>query len=378
VVAAKIERNERVSASANIGDSLPPEIRLITPSESTVTDGVLRLQAVVTSPRPIEQVVLYLNGVPRILKFPDGGNTLQVDEQLTLLPGKNTVFLAARDGKSIAKGVEAEATSPVAGGTTGVPPKKPNLYVLAVGIKKYADPNLNNLNYADKDAEDFVKAMDKQKGSMFGNVESKLLLNEEVTPGNLREAIDKLKRKGSDRDYHLLFLSGHGAQGAGGYYFLCHDHKELESRGDQRQFENDMLWYELVNPLTTAGMAILIVDTCHAAATSSDVNFDPVLMATTSETLSLTTYAASRGREKAQELPGLRNGVFTKALLEELSDKSLEPDGFIFTDDLGPAIRRRVTALIGNKQHPVAFILPIGIPAYPLFARPAKSEANHE
>ncbi|HEY6391210.1 MAG TPA: caspase family protein [Bryobacteraceae bacterium] len=376
VVAAKIERNEAVPASASITGLLPPEIQLITPAESTVTDGMLRLQAVVTSPRPIEQVVLYLNGIPQILNMPAGGDPQkwQVDEQLTLLAGKNTIFLTARDGKSTAKGKPAAATSTVAGGTVGNP-RKPDLYVVAVGIKNYTDDSLNTLQYADKDAQDFVKAMHQQEGSRFGHVYHELFVNEQVTKANLEKAIRSMATRGDAQDYKLLFLSGHGAQDAGGYNFLCHDHKEEKIPGG-KLFENDMPWQDLLRYLTATSRTILVVDTCHAARASSDVDFDKIMKDTRAEHLSLMTYAASAGTEAAQELRDLGNGVFTKALLDELNnldEKTLEPDGTIYTDQFGVDIRKRVTALNGDQQHPVSFLLPNGLPPYQLFGRPDKS-----
>ena len=46
---------------------------------------------------------------------------------------------------------------------------KPDLYLLAVGVSKYNDKNLN-LTYPDKDADHFVKVMQEEEGGLYNHV----------------------------------------------------------------------------------------------------------------------------------------------------------------------------------------------------------------
>jgi len=134
---------------------------------------------------------------------------------------------------------------------------------------------------------------------MFHAVTTKILVNEEVTPANLQTELDRLQDQGTDKDFRLLFLSGHGAMNdQSEYYFLCYYHRIRA--GTTAGFLNDKPWSDLLRPLKAQGRSILIVDTCHAAAASRDADFNTVLKNTTAEILSLVTYAASTGTENSQ------------------------------------------------------------------------------
>jgi len=55
-----------------------------------------------------------------------------------------------------------------------------HLYALIVGVSKYRNPSIKQLNVSDKDARDFARFLEGQKG-LFKGVNVKLLTNEQAT-----------------------------------------------------------------------------------------------------------------------------------------------------------------------------------------------------
>jgi hypothetical protein len=65
---------------------------------------------------------------------------------------------------------------------------KPRLFVLAVGVSQYQRPDLK-LNFADHDAEQFVAAMEAQRGKRYAEVITKLLVNGEATSASVKAGL---------------------------------------------------------------------------------------------------------------------------------------------------------------------------------------------
>ena len=72
--------------------------------------------------------------------------------------------------------------------------RKPNLYVLSIGVSKYPNlsPNLQ-LDYADKDAARIAEAFKNQGGDIFGRVQECVLTNAEATVEKITDALDDFR-----------------------------------------------------------------------------------------------------------------------------------------------------------------------------------------
>jgi uncharacterized caspase-like protein len=185
------------------------------------------------------------------------------------------------------------------------------------------------------------KAFQAQEGRLFHKVRPKRLLNEEATRADIIRALNWL-REGTKEDYRLLFLAGHGGMDRqSNYYFFAHDHDPK----DDMEVSN-IKWNTILDRLTaTPGKAILMVDTCRAAAVAgsgkarSAVNFDQILKEMQSDYRGLVTFAASTGKQVSVEKPEWGHGAFTKALLEGLDGKADgyggRANGYIETKELG-------------------------------------------
>ena len=87
---------------------------------------------------------------------------------------------------------------------------KPKLIALLVGVSGYKVPNMAPLAFADDDAVDLDKLLREQKGRIFSDVETRVLINEEATKDNILDGLTWLDQHTEKGDYALLFVSGHG------------------------------------------------------------------------------------------------------------------------------------------------------------------------
>src|SRR5215471_16895162 len=85
-------------------------------------------------------------------------------------------------------------------------------YAVVVGISKYlhAGAGLQNLKYADRDAQAFLDFLKSPAGGGVRKENVRVLLNEDATVENLRTAFYTFLAQASDRDTVVIFLAGHG------------------------------------------------------------------------------------------------------------------------------------------------------------------------
>ncbi|MBU0753774.1 MAG: caspase family protein, partial [Planctomycetes bacterium] len=101
-----------------------------------------------------------------------------------------------------------------------------DLYVLAVGINDYEDPEIPNLCFAENDAARFEAFFAGHPKSPCKMENVRCLTGKEVNRANFLRAIDEhLVRQATDEnDMAILLFSGHGfSDGAGGYYLATQE-----------------------------------------------------------------------------------------------------------------------------------------------------------
>jgi uncharacterized caspase-like protein len=210
-----------------------------------------------------------------------------------------------------------------------------------------------------------------QEGRAFKRVKRKSLTNEQATRVEILKALNWLRTEGTQKDYRLLFLSGHGSvdKQQNYYYFFSYEHDPGE---DWELYS--IKWSTLLDRITGPWKAILMVDTCRAAAvagggrTRNDTNFDEVLKQMLNDYRGLVVFSAATGWEVSLEKPEWGHGAFTKALLEGLAGKADgyggPADGIIETKELGAWIVDRVKEL--NKEQHATYAQPPELPSFPL------------
>lgn len=230
---------------------------------------------------------------------------------------------------------------------------KPQLYVLAVGVRQYDDTSIQTLQYADKDAQDFVKLWQQQSGKLYREVTVKPLLN--VTREEIIKGLQWIERKVTQSDVGMVFFSGHGETADNGrYYFLPRDAKADDLRTTAIP---DSEIKETVSRL--AGKALFFIDSCHADNVmgkkgNTTANLDQLANELASAENGVVVFTASTGKQLSQEDAVWQNGAFTKALIEGLSGKAdMNQDGAIAISELNYYLTERVKELTKGEQSPM-------------------------
>jgi uncharacterized caspase-like protein len=222
-----------------------------------------------------------------------------------------------------------------------------------VGVSKYAPPN--TLNFAAKDARDFAALVQQQKGRLYREVETRIVTDENANREAIVDGLDWLQKSTTQHDVAMLLISGHGVNDqSGDYYFLPvnFDPNRLKSTAVSI---SDFLWAVK----GVVGKLVVFVDTCHAGnvlggrgrALGFDIN--SVVHELASAESGAVVFTSSSGKQLSMEKDDLRNGVFTKALLEGLGGAAdHDHSGRVTINMLDLYLSERVKALTGGNQTP--------------------------
>jgi WD40 repeat protein len=206
------------------------------------------------------------------------------------------------------------------------PPKTPRkLTILAVGINKYKDPKIGNLEGPVFDAQAVLDQLRKQSKGLYVVETADLLTNENVTPAKWHQALgqikDRLLQTAQPDDLVVLFLAGHGVRDpkSGKYYYLGYEFPLADYRSGV--FKDCISWDDFRVLADIPCRKVALLDTCHSGAiqpTSTDAKTavrglqDAVIF----------TVTAATGDQLSIEPVGAKHGIFTTAILEGLSGRA--------------------------------------------------------
>ena len=233
---------------------------------------------------------------------------------------------------------------------------QPKLFVLAIGISKYAGKN--ELQWPAKDANDFVVVMQRQKGLLYGDVQVKLLTNERATRDAILDGLEWIEKSTTQNDVAMVFLSGHGWNDPADrtYYFIPANFEEARLR---RTAVPSVEIQKTIQSIK--GNVVVFLDTCYSGnvlgsgAMESRGDINGLANELVSAENGAVVLTASTGRQVALERPEWGNGAFTKFLVEGLSGKAdLMKIGRITIGALGVYISEKVKELTGGQQTPAS------------------------
>jgi len=232
---------------------------------------------------------------------------------------------------------------------------QPDLWLLSIGVSTYADDRYN-LEFADQDAERMLRIFESQSDKgLYGEVHTKLLVNEEVSSTAVKESFISFLRQAKHHDIVIVFFAGHGVTdpSSGQYYFATHQ-TDLENplvHGLSKD-EIDNLIYSIPVPKT-----LVLFDTCRSgrvASTRGTGRAMEEVIDELSNSSGIFILSASSGREAAYEDPEWGNGAFTKAVDEGLmmGKADLNGNGYIGVLELQMYVSDRVKDLTERRQTP--------------------------
>lgn len=372
----------RKTQVASIIQVLPPVVEIVSPNEgAAVSTASITLKYSTRSPddAPVTGLRARVNGLA--VNLPDARNltvtatgkpsAVGVREITVPIPPQDSEIQLFAENKN---GVSTPATLRVNwAGKKAAPVEedkrfKPKLYVLAVGVSKYKNPDYN-LGLAAKDATDFAAVFGKQKGKLYGDVVVRLLTDDKASKDDVLDGLEWLKSQVTSRDVGVMFIAGHGMNdNIGNYYFLPYNvNPEQLMRTGVAQ--NDIKL--TLNSL--AGKAVFFVDTCHSGnalgsgkTRAIGGSTDAFVNELASAENGVIVFSSSTGRQLSQEDPKWGNGAFTKAVVEGLSGKAeIGKSGKITHKGLDYYVTERVKELTKGQQSPVS-IAPGGITDFPI------------
>jgi WD40 repeat protein len=318
---------ERPLPDVQIAAAVPPMLRIISPTDSIVDSDEVTIDVEAQDQGGgIQGPWLRHNGA----RIPAAGEARREGDrqfhtfQVRLVEGENWLRVegASADGSWESEPAEIRLTY-----APRTPEKeKPVLHILAVGVEKYAEGALS-LHYSSDDAQALVNLFRARGQALYAEVRPQALLDEQVTRDQLRAAIQQVADTARPEDTLLVFLSGHGVTVGQRYYFIPHD-----MRREAETFEEDVQrggipgdaiadWIGTVPALKR----MLVLDTCHSGAAvrlAGGRGRDPFAFRGAVERLSraqgIFTLAASTADEAAAEVPDLKHGILSYALLAGL------------------------------------------------------------
>ena len=372
--------------TADIARHEPPEVAITSPKDGAVVDQTtVRVVATVraTADCPVERVTILVDGKPIDVTrgfagvatnknaTSDGATT--VTQDVTLSPGENIIGVVAANAYSTSTPQMIAVTCRMQA------VRKPGLYVLAIGVSEYKNPQYN-LKSAHADAEAIAAALKQQQGKLFGRVQARVLTNQKASRGDILDGVDWLLKETTQRDLAIMFIAGHGKRdNRGNYYFLPHE-ADID-----RLRRTGVPWTELQSVLADLpSKRLLFVDTCHAGAvtggrTRSADSLTDAIRDLVADEVGAVVMAASTGRELSHERDDWGHGAFTKALLEGFEGKAdYNGDGAVYLTELDAYVTDRVKALTKGAQHPTTN-KPSTVRSFPIVStglgRPAPAEA---
>jgi len=286
-------------------------------------------------------VDVFLNG--RNVGRVDPAGMAEIGIDIALDPGVNSLQARAWD-QAARLFAETPATRLDAG---GVEDRAARLFVMAVGVDRYRNPQLA-LRYAAADANTVAQTLRDGAVGLFSATEVTVLTDEAATKGGILAALERLSREIGPQDTFLLYLAGHGVKTEPDerFLFLPQDVEDASSWDAlRRQGLSDEA---LVGALSRirARNGFLFMDTCYAGQVAVDA------LASVGNETGRYLLTASTSLQEALDSYDDQNGVFAVAVREALTGRAGKDErGVVTALALGEYVSRRVGVLARQKGH---------------------------
>lgn len=241
--------------------------------------------------------------------------------------------------------------------------RDPEVYLLAIGINKYSNTNLD-LNYAKDDALSFSDSIYSGSRHLFKQVNVRTILDTEATKETILEALDELTEQVQAEDVFIFYYAGHGTMIDDNFYFVPTESKRLyDDKMDETAIPAELVQQKLKD--IRALKQMIVMDACQSGA-SVDVLAKRGLeeeraLAQLARSTGIHVLASAGSEQYASEFQELGHGLFTYVLLESLSGKAdgAPKDGKItvyeiksYLDDQVPRYNLKYK---GTPQYPYTF-----------------------
>lgn len=375
-IAQQLGAQTAVSTVAALQELEPPAVAVSAPANGATLETLTPMLAVQMEARrqPIRNVQVYVNGERQV--WPEerallttGGTiktgthalpagrpalpALDVKIPVRLEPGDNFVEVVASNG--YAEQRRTMRLTVLLPKTQSVERRKPDLWVMALGVNVYDDSKIPPLPYAGQDAEALVQAFTKQRGTIFHDVHAFVLSETgaaQPTGENIRLGLSRLEQA-KPGDIVLLFLAGHGAEDRQGeFLFLPKDARLVDGGG----VDGAISWREFRPLLNLPARKLIFADTCYWESIGEHKarGADNEQLSKDLQEFNAVSYTSCRGTERAVEQESWSDGALAKALIHGLRGKAdLSRDRVVTLEELDAYVTEAVPLLTNGAQYPV-------------------------
>lgn len=338
----------------------------------------VKIKAKLTDTRyTVERVMLSLNGVPlfgdngrRIAK---GENPGDMEFDIELASGSNLISVVAVNSAGT-KSLAAETSIKYEPANRELP----RLWVVAIGVSEYIDKDYR-LNFAAKDARDFIGLFSGGKANAFSDIKTLSLTDSEFN-GDAMESVKGFLGQAGRDDVAVVFFAGHGVLDSKLDYYLAPSDIDFSNPAEKGVAMDD---FTSMFDSSKALRRYMFVDACHsggvdkeefiadnsmklknvgsirfrssgalkaksalglAASQLADDTFSDLTTAS-----GVTLISASAGNEQALEGVDWQNGVFTHLLKEAAANATGKT---LTIEVMAGYARDKAPVITGNAQHP--------------------------
>lgn len=258
------------------------------------------------------------------------------------------------------------------------------LYVVAVGVGQYENPEFN-LKYTVRDAQEFGEEVRRRQESVgfYQKVEVIPLLDQSARKDFILSALSTLKEAAQPEDGLIIYFSGHGVARGDRFYLLPSDigykgpRSALDDAAMQTILAHGISDLELESALTgiDAGRILLVIDACHSgkALQADDERRGPMDtngLGQLAYEKGMYVLTASQGEEVAYESAALKHSYLTYALVEEglkANEADADGDGQLLLGEWLEYAKRRVPRMrqgqtVGTATRPNKSLEEAGAP----------------
>jgi WD40 repeat protein len=364
VIAEKVLTVERV----------PPTCHFVSPTtDQQITGETVRVMVAAADDREVKDLRLYVNGAPLPDNIAKGiaiaSKAISVPSKAIAIPSKPIAVSSKDASMRVAKDFTVDVPLPpgetqillravihddeqnsadcsVTVHRTNTAPVLGDLYLLCVGLTKYRNP-LYNLVYPAADAEAIAAVMRAQQGKQYAHVYATVLTDNKATVAGIQAAVQALTAA-KPADTVMVFLSGHGVQQEGKFYFAPYGIMVND-------IANTCLSWQTVTETLSGIYAkkLLFTDACHSGAKLGERQATSDQLASAVRRTGIVMMASSQGDEFSFEDTTLQHGAFTAALLEACAGKAdVNGDHILTLPELELYVPKRVSELTQGLQHP--------------------------
>lgn len=239
-------------------------------------------------------------------------------------------------------------------------------FALLVGVSDFADPGIQDLQFAAKDAQDLQRALLDPRHGRFSPGNVYLLTDAAATREAILKDVNEIALRARPDDLVLFFFSSHGSprkdglglQGVG--YIILHDTKLDEVYVNSLEFED--LRKQIAR--IAARRKVLLLDTCYSGQADESTGkgmllegagIDPGTAKLFLSGEGSYVITSSRENEKSWESESLQNGYFTHFLIDALEQGQQPPSIKQLFGRLSQGVRDAVAREKKAAQNPRLF-----------------------